>query len=156
MRRTFTIPIMMVALLGFKVQAKDRIELDPGLYAFRTVIFVDGKNLAQEPYEYCLFKGINSRTFDEIIMEISGGGNCDVTNAQIGVGIGSADVSCPTSDVGFAMVGKVMANYTATSYSATVMTKSPMGGAEVIVKTTANRIMNCPKGWTPPEGVSHK
>ena len=155
-RKALTAPIIIIAMFSFNTQAEDTIEVEPGLYAYSSVININGRSLPQEPYEYCLFEGINSRTFAEIIAEISGDGNCNVTNAQFGSGQATADISCPTTELSFAMAGKVTGNYTATSYSTTTTMRSPLGGPEVIVKTTARRTIACPADWTPHEGISHK
>lgn len=154
MRKIFVGSISIVLMMSFNAQAEDKVELEPGLYAFKTIVDIGQQNVHQEQYEYCIYEGNNSRTFDELADEISGEGDCDVSNVRFGAGKGTASVMCPDTDLGFPIMGELDGYYTSTTYGATTVAKSPMGGPNITVTTTVKRLMDCPEGWKPPEAYS--
>ncbi len=154
MRKILMGSISMVLMMSFNTQAEDTVELEPGLYAFKTIVDIGQQTVHQEEYEYCIYEGNNSRSFVELIDEISGDGDCDVSNVRFGAGKGTASVMCPDTGLGFPIMGQMDGYYTSTTYGATTVAKSPMGEADITVTTTVKRLVDCPEGWTPPEGYS--
>lgn len=154
MRKFIMGSMSTMLMLSFSAQAEDKVELDPGLYAFKTVVSMGQQEMHQEEYEYCIYEGNNSRSFDELVNEISGEGDCELSNVSFGAGKGTATIMCPNTDLGFPLTGQMDGYYTRTTYGATTVAKSPIGGPDITVKTTVNRLQDCPEGWVPPEGYS--
>ena len=143
-----------LAALASPVFAQDTvIEIDNGLYAFSSGLTVNGQNMLQKDYEYCLTDKHTKRSLSELVNELSGDGECDVTNIQVGMGRGSADVSCFIEEFGAKATGVVEADYSRTHYN--VNTVSRVGGAiDMRTNVKARLVGDCPTGWTPPPGIS--
>ena len=156
MKKAMMMPaaLLLCVSLGVSATAEEKVEVNPGLYAYTTTVDVGPQNVVNDSYEYCIFEGNNSRSFDELMTDWLGDTNCDVTNSSFGGGKGSATVSCANTDLGVPINGTIEGYYSRTSYGGVTKAKSPMGGMEITVKTTAKRMSDCPAGWTPPEGYS--
>jgi len=151
------LPILCAAgfiLCSGPAMAEDGVEVEPGLYGFATTVSMGGQTILEDRYEYCIFEDNNSRTFDELMDELVTDSECDVSNVSFGGGKGSATISCPNTDLGIPLDGQMDGYYSRTRYGATTVAQSPMGGPKVTIKTTADRLSECPDGWTPPEGYS--
>jgi len=131
------------------------IELDPGLYLYETNVYMSGKlAFSEEPYEYCLTPDLATTSLNELAAKVTEDGNCQISNQQITGNRGSADLICDIEDFGMTMEGRLEGEFTKTSYEANATATSLIG--PITAKTTAVRKGDCPEGWTPPPGISHK
>jgi len=152
---TMGLPLAVMAM-SVSAQAADEVDLEPGLYMFKSIVDIGQQVVHAEEYEYCILEENSTRTVDELIEEIAGDGDCEVNDVNFGGGEGTATIMCPNTELGFPLTGRVEGYYTSTTYGATTIATSPVEGADVTVTTTATRLMDCPEGWEPPEGYSDK
>lgn len=151
------VPIIVLAS-GFVAQAVDAvIEIEPGLYAYETSGFIGPQPILQKDYEYCLTEDLTKRTLSDLVAELQDDGHCSVSNVHHRAGHGEADVVCQNQDFGTAR-GHISADYSRTSYSVRANAKISAQGTMIPLssKVDATRIGDCPPGWTPPPGISHK
>jgi len=133
------------------------IEIEPGLYKFDQSASMGPQVIDDKSYEYCLTPDMTKRTINDLVAELQDGGNCSVSNVRHSAGHGEADIICQNQDFGTAR-GHLSADYTRTSYSVRGNAMIDMRGMKVPLSSQvdAKRVGDCPPGWTPPPGISHK
>lgn len=133
------------------------IEIDPGLYAYQSSGFIGPQPFLEKDYEYCLTPDMTKRTLSEIVAELQDGGNCTISNVTHRDGYGEADAVCQSEGFGTAR-GTIKIDYTKTSYNVRGNATVDANGMSIPIssKVDARRIGDCPPGWTPPPGISHK
>ena len=154
-RHTYLGILSGLAVLMASPATAQVIEVDPGLWYYISSVSVGPQQVIDKEYEYCLTPDMTKRTLGDLVAELQDGGTCSVSNVQHRVGHGEANMVCQNEDFGTAR-GNISADYTKTSYTVRANATIASQGVAISSKTTASRIGDCPPGWTPPPGISHK
>lgn len=154
-RHTYLGLLSTLAVVMSSTASAQLIEIDPGLWFYVSSVSVGPQQVVDKEYEYCLTPDMTKRTLGDIVAEMQDGGTCSVSNVQHRSGHGEADMVCQNQDVG-TVRGNVSADYTKTSYTVRANATIANLGTTMSSKTTASRIGDCPPGWTPPPGISHR
>ena len=128
------------------------VSLDPGLYEYSHVLNVGGQDMGAEDLKYCVREGENTKSLDELVERLSGGGQCKLTNVSMTNSTGSADIICTETDLGFDINGKLDAKFGSDFYD--VDTTTALGPLKVILKSKVRRAGDCPVSWKNPDEVS--
>lgn len=58
------------------------VEVNPGLYNYHSWVSMAGQKMLDKSYEYCLTPDIAHKDLSQIVEELGGDGDCQVTNLQ--------------------------------------------------------------------------
>jgi len=131
------------------------VTIDPGLYTFSESLSNNGQIVFQEdPYEYCIPEERATVNLLDQLRELAEGNQCTYSNITSGPNAASADFTCTIKEIGYTIAGDLKGTFSSSRYEVTATVVSPLGKNKSVV--SAERVGPCPKGWTPPPGISHE
>lgn len=126
------------------------VTLEPGLYTYSNIISLSGRELSADRGEYCVREGQNSKSLDELVSSLSGGGECTLENVSMGQTRGQADLTCTKTQLGMDMSGTLQAEFGPDFYK--VNTNAVLGRfLPVQAKTDIRRKSACPESKLSPD-----
>lgn len=140
--------LSLIALALPQIAAAQSVTLDPGLYDTSVSFIAGGALMTSDESEYCVKDGENSKTFDELVAEVSGEGQCTISNVSMTRSTGTADFACTETSIGFDVAGSMEANFGPDFYNLDARSEVPFMG-EILVKTKIRRRGECAVSSSP-------